>query len=224
MDQGGGLDTIIELHDGGLVAAAVAVVGGREDGDDVVVLAPLEAVHDELVGARDEREAVGVVEGLGDVEPERVAGAARADPPAAAVVGVGPQQVAHGPLVRHLLDAVELADVVERVDAGRQPAVQAKHLVVDQRRQRQVVKQVREQAPGLGGAVFAQALVVEPVHLRDLARLVVPPENGDAVRVSQLGRDEQRHGLDGVVAAIHVVAEEQVVGGGQRARDAEELN
>ena len=59
---------------------------------------------------------------------ERVSCSSGRDAPAAAVVGVGPQQVAHGPLVRHLLHAVQLAHVVQRVDGGREAAVQAEDL------------------------------------------------------------------------------------------------
>ena len=89
-------------------------------------------LHDELVGARDEREAVVVVEGLGDVLAEGVARAAGRDAPATAIVRIGPEEVAHGALVRHLLDAVEGADVVEGVYARRETAVGTEDLVVNQ--------------------------------------------------------------------------------------------
>lgn len=52
-------------------------------------------LHDQLMGAGHQREAVGVVEGFRDVLSEGVAGAAGGDAPPAAVVGVGPQQVTH---------------------------------------------------------------------------------------------------------------------------------
>lgn len=39
----GVLHVFVDLHDGGLVAAAVAVVGCREDGDDVAVVRPVAA-------------------------------------------------------------------------------------------------------------------------------------------------------------------------------------
>lgn len=55
-------------------------------------------LHDQLVGAGHQCEAVGVVKGLRDVLAERVAGPSGGDAPAAAVVRVRPQQVAHGPL------------------------------------------------------------------------------------------------------------------------------
>lgn len=39
----------------GLVAAAVAVVGRGEDGDDALLVRPLVALHDQLVRARHEQ-------------------------------------------------------------------------------------------------------------------------------------------------------------------------
>lgn len=63
-----------DLHDRGQVPAPVAVVGRREHRHDGLVVAPVVALHHELVRARDEREAVGVVELLGDVRAEGVPG------------------------------------------------------------------------------------------------------------------------------------------------------
>ena len=56
-------------------------------------------LHDQLMGAGHQREAVGVVEGLRDVLSEGVAGAPGGDAPTAAVIRVRPQQVTHGTLV-----------------------------------------------------------------------------------------------------------------------------
>lgn len=91
-------------------------------------MAPVVALHDQLVCTCDQREAVVVVELLRDVLAERVAGAARRDAPAAAIVRIRPQQIAHRTLVRHLLDAIQRADVLERIDRRRQATVQAKDL------------------------------------------------------------------------------------------------
>ena len=68
--------------------------------------------------------------------------------------------------MRDFLEAVEGPDVVEGVDGGAETPVEAKDLAVDQRRQRQVVEQIREVLPHVGVTVLAQALVVETVHLR----------------------------------------------------------
>ena len=98
-DLQGVFQRVVQLHDGRLVAASVAVVGRGEDGDDVSVVAPVVALHDELVRPRDQRQPVRVVERLGDVLAEGVAGAARRDAPSPAVVGVGPQKIAHRSLL-----------------------------------------------------------------------------------------------------------------------------
>ena len=81
-------EVFINLHNGRLVAAAVAVVGGAEDGDDVLLVTPVVAVHHQLVGARHKCEAVVVIELLGDVLPEGVPGTTRRYAPTASIVGV----------------------------------------------------------------------------------------------------------------------------------------
>ena len=86
--------------------------------DDVAVLGPIIALHNQLVSPGNEGKAVIMVKGFGDVLAKGVASAAGGDAPAAAVVGIGPKKVAHGTLMWHFLDAVKGFDVVERVNAG----------------------------------------------------------------------------------------------------------
>lgn len=47
----GVLESIIQLHDGRLVATAVAIVGSTEDGHYVLVMTPVVALHDQLMGS-----------------------------------------------------------------------------------------------------------------------------------------------------------------------------
>ena len=53
---------------------------------------------------------------------------------------------------------------------------------------------------------------------------MVSSQDGDAVPVPNFECDEQRNRLDAVVAAVHVVAHEQVVGFRRRAADFEEFD
>lgn len=55
-------------------------------------------LHDQLMGPGHQGEAVGMVEGFGDVLSEGVAGASGRNAPPTAVVRVRPQQVTHGAL------------------------------------------------------------------------------------------------------------------------------
>jgi hypothetical protein len=96
-------------------------------------------------------------------------------------------------------------------------------LVVDQSRQGQIIEQVREKLPNVGIPILSQTLVVEPIDLGDLPRLVVTPEDGHSISVTEFQGDEQGDGLDRVVASVDVVAHEEVVGVGGVASDAEEL-
>lgn len=113
----GVFQVLVNLHDCGLVTTAVAVIRGGKYRNDVSVLTPVVALHDQLVGSGDQSQAVVVVEGFADVLTKRVTSTSWAYAPAASVVGVTPEQVAHGTLVGHLLNSVESADVVESVNA-----------------------------------------------------------------------------------------------------------
>lgn len=89
--------------------------------------------------------------------------------------------------------------------------MQAENLSINEGGERQIVEQIGEVLPHVGISVFAQTFVVESVDLRDLSRLVVAAQDGDSFTITDLKGDEQCHRLDGVVAAIDVVAHEQVV-------------
>lgn len=76
----------------------------------------------------------------------------------------------------------------ERAAWTRPPCTRLRlsHLLVHQRGERQVVEQVCEVLPDVGVAVLPQTLVVEAVDLRDLPRLVVPSQDGDSLRETDL--------------------------------------
>lgn len=173
---------------------------------------------------RHQCQAIVVVESLTDILPESVSSTSRADSPSTPVVWVRPQQITHWSLMRHFLNAVEGANVVQRVNAWRQASVQAEDLVVDERGKWEVVEEIGEELPHIRIAVLAQTLVVEAVHLRNLSTLVVAAEDGDALGVADLQRDQEGDGLDGEVSTIDVVAHEEVVCVWVGAADLEELH
>jgi hypothetical protein len=97
------------------------------------------------------------------------------------------------------------------------------YLIIDQSGQWQVIEQVGEELPHVGVPVFPQALIVEPIDLRNLPRLVVPPQDGDSISISQLERDEQGDGLDRVVPSIDIISHEEVICIGRVSADPEEF-
>ena len=114
-----------------------------------------------------------MIECLRYVLTERVSRTSRADSPTASVVRIAPEQIAHWSFVRYFLDSVEGADVIKRVDARREAAVQTEDLVINQSGEREIVEEVCEEFPYVCIAVLSEAFIVEAVDLCDLARLVV---------------------------------------------------
>ena len=213
----------IEFENGGDIAASVAIIGRGPDRQHGLVEVPLVPFHDELMGSTDHVDVVGGVELRHDVAAEQISGAARRHAPALRVLGIGPEQVAHGSVVRHFLLPVYGPDLIERLNGRREAAVNAEDLAVDDGREREIVEDFRAVAPDGDGAVFAQALVVEAVDLSDLTRLVVAPNQHDAVRVADFEREEQEERLDAVEAAIDEITQKQIVRLRNVAADLEQL-
>mmetsp|Transcript_61100 Transcript_61100/g.169408 ORF Transcript_61100/g.169408 Transcript_61100/m.169408 type:complete len:231 (+) Transcript_61100:521-1213(+) len=113
--------------------------------------------------------------------------------------------------MRHLLNAVQLPDVVQRVQRRRDATVHADDLVLDDGGHRQIVEGISEELPHSWSAVRPHALVEEAVNLRDLAALVVATEQSDALLVADLVQEHQGHCLHRVIAAVHVIAKEKVI-------------
>mmetsp|Transcript_11852 Transcript_11852/g.34208 ORF Transcript_11852/g.34208 Transcript_11852/m.34208 type:complete len:246 (+) Transcript_11852:453-1190(+) len=126
--------------------------------------------------------------------------------------------------MRHLLNSVELAHMIQRIDRRAESAVQAKDRMLHQRRQREVIEQIREHLPNIGASVLSNAFIVEPVHLRDLTTLMIASQDEDAVRVSDLQAHEHRDRFYGVVPSVHVISHEQVVCVRSAAADAKQLH
>jgi len=120
--------------------------------------------------------------------------------------------------------------------------MKTKDLVLDERCEREVVKEIGEVLPDAGVTVFAEALIVEAVDLRDLTRLVVSTEDGDALGITDFEGDKEGDCLDGEVPTVDVITysagsatmrfenpaplrtHEEVVGVGVRSANLEQLH
>lgn len=94
----------------------------------------------------------------------------------------------------------------------------AKNTAINNRGECEVIEDLAAVAPDVRGAVLALALVEEAVHLRDLPRLVVPPDERDPVGVAHFVREQQEEGLDGVEPAVDEVACVCEMGGCEQGR------
>lgn len=60
----------------------------------------------------------------------------------------------------------------------------AKHASVDNRPEREIVKHITAIPPHIPAPILSLTLVIEAIHLGDLAGFVVSPDEGDAIWVS----------------------------------------
>ena len=130
-----GIQLLSKVHDGGDVAAAVAVVGSTPDGDDGFVfkvplyaalalaepiqnrsLAYLIAFINELMSTGNKLEAVDVVELCSDLVAEQPSSTTWRYSPSSNVLRVAPDQIAEGAFVRDLLSSSNDAYLVKRAD------------------------------------------------------------------------------------------------------------
>lgn len=122
----------------------------------------------------------------------------------------------------------------------------AENLVINDGRQTEVVEDFRAVSPNVDGAILLEALIIETVHLSDLAGLVVSADQGNSVRISHLHATEnmttepksasvkrlfpylqgqqQQERFHTVVATVDEVTEKQVVSVGALASNLEQLD
>lgn len=103
------------------------------------------------------------------------------------------------------------ANLLHRVQVGAQATVHGEDLLVNYGRDRQAVEAVGEGLPQLD-VVSALALIVETIDTVDRGALVVTTQDEEVLGVLDLVGKEQADGLQGLLASVDVITEEEVVG------------
>ncbi len=172
--------------------------------------------------AADEVEVVLAEELLNDVRAECEGDTTVGLTPAnEALVGIGPKKVADETGVGDVAGTHDLLDLVHDGEFGREAAVAAEDLLVDDAGDGQAVEGVGEGLPELD-VVAALALVEEAVDAVDGGALVVSAENEEVLGELDLEGEDEADALEALLAAVDVVAEEEVVGGRREAAVLEE--
>ena len=126
-------------------------------------------------------------------------------------VGIGPEDVAQQAGVGNVAGTGDVGNLLHLAELGAEAAVHADDLVVDDGAAGEAVEGVAEGLPKLDGEAAA-ALVVEAVDAVDAGALVVAAEDKEVLRILDLVGEEEAHDLEGLLATVDVVAEEQVIG------------
>ena len=101
-----------------LVAAAIAVVRSGEDGHALVLVGVAVALHHQLMGPAYCLQVVFAQKFLTDIFAPTVSSASggRAEASLALVSGVRPEEVAEGTIMRDILEAIDVSELIECLD------------------------------------------------------------------------------------------------------------
>jgi hypothetical protein len=111
----------------------------------------------------------------------------------------------------HVCWSHDAPDLLHRVQVGAEATVHGEDFLVDDSGDGQAVETVCEGLPQLD-VVATLTLVVEAVDAVDRRTLVVAAEHEEVLGVLDLVCEEQADGLERLLAAVYVVAEEEIVG------------
>jgi len=205
------VEILVKLEDRCNVAAPIAIIGSRPYRDQRFIEHELVTFHYELMCSADQIDIVCVIECCDNVSSEKIASSTRTQAPSIHFFGIRPQQIAHRPFVRHLLFPVDQTNLIKIGDGGREAAMDAEDLPVDDGGQAEIVKYLRAQPPDVHRAVLSQTFVVESIHLRDLTTLMIPSYQRHSIWISHLESQQKKEGFDTVETAIDKVAHEEIV-------------
>lgn len=102
-------------------------------------------------------------------------------------------------------------DLLHGVEVGAETAVHGEDLLINDGSNGQAVEAVGKRLPQLD-VISSLALVVESVDAVNRSALVVTTKDKEVLRVLDLVRQQKADGLKRLLAAVDVVAEEEVVG------------
>jgi hypothetical protein len=90
------------------------------------------------------------------------------------VIRIGPNQVAHGSLMRNLLHSIQITCMIKCIDRRRQPSMETEYAVCYYRRHGQVIKGIGKELPNIGISVLPQAFVIETITVQKIQWVCEP--------------------------------------------------
>ena len=107
--------------------------------------------------------------------------------------------------------AHDAADLLHGVQIWTQSSVHGEDLLINDSGNGQAVEAVGKCLPKLD-VVSSLALIVEAIDAVDRGAFVVAAEDEEVFRVLDLVGEQQADGLEGLLASVDVVAQEEVIG------------
>lgn len=119
------LHEFIDLHDGGLITASVAVVWSWENSDNISVVRPIITVHYKLMCSSDELQVIWMIELLWDILSKRVTSTSWRNTPTASIIWIRPQKITDWTFMRDFHVSIELLDLIKSIDTWGETTMEA---------------------------------------------------------------------------------------------------
>lgn len=178
------VELLVDVQDGSDVTASVAVVGGRPDCDEVLVLEPvLEAVHHQLMRSGNQSDIVDVIEFSGNFRAEQPSSSSWGHCPGFDVFRVGPHEIAEWTLMRDLHSSIDESDLVDGLDFRGETTVDAEDFAFDHGTNAEVVEDFGAVLPRVGVSVLSNSFIIEAIYGSDLSGLMVASEESNVRRI-----------------------------------------
>ena len=137
------------------------------------------------------------------------------------LIGIRPQQIAQQARVRYVSRPHNTLNLLHVLQLRGEAAMHAEDLLVDDRGNGQAVEAISERLPQFD-VVTSLALIIKAVYSVDTGAFVISTQNEEVLRIFDLVGQQQADSLQGLLAAINVVAHEEVVRRGREAPVLEE--
>ncbi|GET92172.1 serine/threonine-protein phosphatase PP1, putative [Leishmania tarentolae] len=210
-NQEGALQFVVDGHYGSVVVKFAAVVRCREHGHKLTAREELVATLYNLMCAHNQIHVHHVQEVVHNVLTEQVAHAAVAlQETTNFILRVRPQQIAQDAAIRHLARTLDVHNGRYRGQVRAKATMHADDLLANHAAHRHRVEHIRERLEQLD-VIPPLHIIKKAVHLVDASTLVVTAQQKEVLRVHNLVAKLQDDRLHTVLAAVNVVAEEQVV-------------
>lgn len=170
----------------------VAVVRGRENGDQLAVGEELVAILDHLVGADNQvklvlhEEALHYVGSKGEADTSIVG-----RPRSGGLIRIRPKQIAQQPIAGHIGGAIQPPDVIQVIQIRTQSAVDAKDAIGYDGGHWHAVIAIDKGAPQLD-AISSLALVEKTIYPIQIRRFMIAAQQEESLRIAKLIGQQQR--------------------------------
>jgi hypothetical protein len=215
-------ESVINGHHSACIVELTTIVGSGEQSNELSLCKELIAVLNYLMRTANQVNIVLLIESRYDFLTESKGDTTVVfTPPLNILIGIGPEEVAQEASVRDVSRSHNSLDLLERAKLRAQTTVHAENFFINNSSNGKAIEAVSEGLPQLD-VISAFALVVETINSVDGGALVVSSEQEEIFGILDLVSEEKAHSLEGLLASVNVITQEEVVGIGREATVLEE--